>query len=158
MKECPVCHAVMEEEERCPVCGQFILYEPPSGAHKESLARNGCTYRYLARKLWLPVLSLIAVIVIMAVRWPLEPLIKQIAHTVDGHTFYSTVRNTSEQYLWLSLLLAVLSLIISVFERAAARWLEWKYSREYARIQAAAAKYILGGTALLTALLIASIE
>jgi len=155
MKECPLCHCITEEEYECHVCGTTITYEPSVyPAERERLVWNKYTRRYLARKLWFPLLSTVVVIVLILVSLPLEPICVTETVMLGEHRAEVERHNSSEQYLWGSLFLALLSVVFALCERKLVRWLEWKYSSEYAAVRAAGEKFLFGGGAVLSALVI----
>lgn len=154
MKECPVCHAIVDEKYECPVCGESLTYVEEAYAEpRERLARNRYTALYLLRELWFPVLAILICIIAICVRWPLAPLMEEVTYTMpSGVSVQTTRQGSQEQYLWVALMLAVLSLIAALLRRKSSRWMQWKYSEDYAAWHAAAAKYELGIPAIALAL------
>ena len=134
MKECPVCHAVTEEKYACHVCGETLTYvEEAYAESREKLAWNRYTARYLLRELWFPMLAILISVIALCVRWPLAPLMEDVTYTMpSGISVQTTRQGCQEQYLWIALGMAVLSLLSAIFRRPAARWMQWKYSEEYA--------------------------
>lgn len=154
MKECPVCHAVVDEKYECPICGESLTYvEEAYGESRERLCRNRYTARYLLRELWFPVTAILICILAICVRWPLAPLTEEVTYLMpSGVSVQTTRQGSQEQYLWVALMLAMLSLIAALLRRKSTRWMQWKYSEDYAAWHAAAAKYELGIPAIVLAL------
>ena len=154
MKECPVCHAITEEKYECHVCGESLTYVEEAYAEpRERLCWNRYTALYLLRELWFPVLAIFVCIVAICVRWPLAPLTEEVTYILpSGVPVQTTRQGSSEQYLWLTLGLACLSLVAALIRRRLARWLQWKYNEDYALWRTSVWKYRFGVPAIALAL------
>ncbi len=142
MKQCPLCHAITEENYECHVCGTTITYEPPCFAEREKLAWNRYTAQYLLRETWLSLLSILVVAGVTVYVWPPESLL----------------RPSLNVFLGAAILCAAASLVLSLLDRHIVRWVdEWsftkKYTDEYIRARNAVKKILLAVAAIVLALI-----
>ncbi len=142
MKQCPLCHAITEENYECHVCGTTITYEPPCSREREKLAWNRYTARYLLRETWLSLLSILVVAGVTIAQWPLIPFTERSPDT----------------FLWLAMLCAAASLVFSLLDRHIVRIVnEWsfikKYTDEYIRERNAVEKILFALAAIVLALI-----
>ena len=126
MKKCNLCHAIVDEENECPVCHNTLTYEPACHATKEYFVWNRYYVAYLAKNVWF---SLICCTV---------GLLKVLMAQPQPNAL-----------LFAAGACALISLTVSVFQRTLSKTMTWKYSEEYVPFKLGIWKYLLGGVAIL---------
>ncbi len=126
MKKCPNCEMIVDADNECPFCYTTITYEPIVNADSEKYVYNEYFIWYLIKQSWFSLLCLIFVVFkILCVQMRSIPL------------------------CIFSVLLAVLSLVYSIYQRKITKYLQWKYSKEYSKFKSSEAKIMLGILAVL---------
>ena len=112
MKKCPTCGAVVEKNDYCQICSTCVIYEDIFTYTNYKPAFNKYFLFDYLKRLLLPVISLIVVVILsilMVNRWSLPVLIP--------------------------IALSVLSVFNGIFEEQFIRLNLVRYNEEYARIQ-----------------------
>ena len=126
MKKCNICHAIVDDENECPVCQNTLTYEPVCHETEEHFVWNKYYVAYLAKNTWF---SLICCMV---------GLLKVII-----------ARPQFNALLFTAGACAIISLIVSIFQRILCKTMTWKYSKEYVPFKLGIWKYLLGGISML---------
>jgi len=131
MKKCPTCKMTVDADNECPFCYTTITYEPVVFCDKETHVWNKYFVRYWIKRCWFSLLCF----VIVLLRWIF-------------------VKAALPYAFLLPLLLAGLSLLLSILERKVASGMQWKYSEGYSAFKAVWGKVLFGALAVLLAFVI----
>ena len=131
MKKCPNCKMIVDADNECPFCYTTITYEPIVNSDSEKYIYNRYYIGHLIKQSWFSMLCLIFVVVRILL--------------VQTHSLLFCI---------FSVLLAVLSLVYSIFQRKITKHIQWKYSKEYSVFRSSEAKIMLGVFAVLFSLVI----
>ncbi|MBE6750110.1 MAG: hypothetical protein E7560_02990 [Ruminococcaceae bacterium] len=130
MKVCPKCKMTVDEKSECPFCYTTITYEPICNSEKEKYVFNKYFVLYLLKQCWFTVLCWVFIILRLL------------------------LTKTELNYAHLSLLLYLLvSLLFAIFERQITKYIQWKYSKDYAAFKTQGVKIISGLLAVLFAII-----
>ena len=131
MKKCPLCKMIVDAKYECPICYTTITYEPEFYSNTEKYVYNKYFLGYLIRQNWFSMLCLIFVIFRI--------------FSVQTHSILFCI---------ISVLAAVFSLIVSIFQRQIAKYIQWKYSEDYSQYEVLKEKVVSGIVAVVFSLLI----
>ena len=131
MRKCPVCHMTVDAKDECPICSATLTYEPVCDAEREHLIWNRYRWLYIIKCAWFSTLCCIVGLLKIVIARP------QINYL-----------------FWTAVILAAVSLTVSLFQRTVFRLLTWKYSENYAAYEIAVFKYGFGSIAVILFLLL----
>lgn len=126
MKKCSVCHSIVSDENECHVCHNSLTYEPTYPATEERYSWNKYLATYIAKNIWFSVVCCITGLLKLLIE---RPPVSELLFGAGA--------------------CAVISLIISVFQRSFCRTMTWKYSEEYVPFKLGIWKYLLGGISII---------
>lgn len=135
MKKCPVCKSIVDEEFECPICQATLTYEPSCAGSREKYAANKYFLQYMVKQ---SVFSLVCLLIVLL--------------------FTFLTNDFSFRLCIVAWILAIISVLISVFQRKMIKWLQWKYNEDYAHFRVVASKYATGGLAVFAAIMIAALR
>ena len=126
MKKCPHCNMTVDAKSECPICRTTLTYEPYCTDDHEHLIWNKHLLLYLAKNIWFSVLCYI----------------------VGTVKYFMTSTDPSILFLYAAIL-ALISLLTSIFHRPYSKILAWKYSDNYIPVIIAFQKYVFGGLSII---------
>lgn len=126
MKKCKVCHCTVNDENECHICHNTLTYESTSQETDEHYVLNKYYLIYILKNIWFSVLCCIFGIIKFAVSKPNMSVL-----------------------LITAFVLALISLVVSVFQSNLEKSITWKYSESYAPFKIGIWKYLLGSISIL---------
>lgn len=126
MKKCPTCQMIVDADNECPFCATTLTYEPKCDAESERLVWNKYLLIYIAKNIWF---SLACCIVGLVKIFIARPQISVLLFSAGA--------------------CALISLIVSIFQRRFSKTMTWKYSEDYIPFKISMWKYLLGGISII---------
>lgn len=121
MKKCPTCGSTVQAENECPICAASLSYESTVECEKEKLVLGKHFALYLLKNTWLSLVCLITVVLRLILAAP-----------------------SLNVLLGLSVLFAVLSLVMALFQRSFIRLYQRFLTERYAIFSVTFWKIIFG--------------
>lgn len=126
MKKCNLCQSIVNAEEECPICHNTLTYEPTCQETEEHYVWNKYYLLYVLKNIWFSLFCCTFGIVKLVITMP---DMNELLITAIG--------------------CALISLLISVFQRNLEKSIRWKYSEDYAPFKIDIWKYLLGAISIL---------
>ena len=121
MKRCPTCKMIVDADNECPFCATTLTYEPQCEAVSEHLVWNKYLFFSIVKNTGFSVIC-----------------------CVVGLLKVFIARPQTSALLFTAGACAVISLIVSIFQRNLCKTMTWKYSEEYIPFKIGIWKYLLG--------------
>lgn len=126
MKKCNLCQSIVNAEEECPICHNTLTYEPTCQETEEHYVWNKYYLLYVLKKIWFSLFCCVFGIIKLVITMP-----------------------DMNKLLMAAIGCALISLLVSVFQRNLEKSITWKYSEDYAPFKIGVWKYLLGAISLL---------
>ena len=126
MKKCPTCQMIVDADNECPFCATTLTYEPKCEAESERLVWNKYLLIYIVKNTWFSLTCCIVGLVKILIA---RPQISVLLFSAGA--------------------CALISLIVSIFQRHFSKTMTWKYSEDYIPFKISMWKYLLGGISII---------
>ena len=131
VKKCNLCHSIVNDENECHICHNTLTYEPKCESETEQFVWNRYLLIYITKNVWFSVICcVIGLLKIMIARPHISALLLS------------------------AVACALISLIVSIFQRIFCKTMTWKYSEDYVPFKIGMWKYLLGGISILIFILL----